>query len=153
MSSIDDLLNASIDSIDDLPSTAAWPVGAHLVVAKLEVNNKDPKKPMVIGRVTLISTEEQADTSVEPAKPNDQYSFMYGLIKKDSNGERNEFSMSQIKTFFGNPLVESGDLNENATIREIVEAYKDGVELLITTGRKMYNDEWQMTLKSTAKAG
>lgn len=147
---IQDLLDASIDNIEDLPSTDAWPVGAHLVSAKLEVNNKDPKKPMIIGRVTLIETAEQADPEAKPAKAGDQYGFMYGLIKKDSNGERNEFSLSSIKTFYGQPLVEAGKIPANATVKDIVDAYTDGVELLITTGQKEYQGTMQMTLKSTA---
>lgn len=150
MSNIEALLDASIDAIDDLPSTEAWPVGAHLVLMKLEVNNKDPKKPMIIGRPTLIETAEQADPEAKAAKPGDQYSFMYGLIKKDTNGERNEFSLSSIKTFYGNPLVEAGKLEANATVKDIVEAYKDGIEMLITTGQRDFNGTMQMTLKSTA---
>lgn len=146
MSAIDSLLNNSLDNIDDLPSTAAWPIGAHMAKVKLEVNVKKPENPSIIARATLIGTEEQADPEAAAAKVGDQYTWFFSLKKKD--GTVNEFAQQQLKAYFGTPAANHGLVDGSATLGQIVEAYKDGHEMLLTTGVRNYQGEDQMTIKS-----
>lgn len=148
MSNIDNLLNVSLDNIDDLPSTSAWPIGAHQAKVTMELNVKKADNPSIIVRATLLATEEQADPEATPSKPGDQYTWFYSLLKKDKSV--NEYAQQQLKTYFGVPATEAGLLDGGASLGTLVEAYKDGVEMLLTTGHREYQGETQMTIKSTA---
>lgn len=150
MSSIDNLLNDSLDNIDDLPSTEAWPVGAHLAKVTLKVNNKNKDKPSIIADLELISTEEKANEDDKDASPGDKYGLFYHLKKSD--GTRNDFALQQLKAQFGTAMVNAGLITSAATTQELIDSMKDGVEMLLTTGRRKYNDEWQMTVKSAVVA-
>jgi hypothetical protein len=137
-----------MDSIEDMPSNEAWPNGAHVASVKASIDKKDPKKPKVIFNFTLISTEEQADPDEKPANAGDKNAMFFHLKKKD--GEVNEFAKQQLKTLFGNPLVEAGLVDASAPLSAVIEHYKDGVDMLLSTKKRKNTttDEWQMDVKT-----
>lgn len=138
MSSIDSLLNDSMDNIDELPSTAPWPNGAHLAKVSLKYVDKDPKKPKVIAKLVLISTEEQADPNATPAKPGDEYAIFAHLMKKD--GTRNDYAIKELRTRYGTPAIAAGLVDQSAPLSALLDTFKDGVEMLVTTKARTDSD-------------
>jgi len=90
--SIDNLLDATLDDLADMPSIQMFPNGAHKV--KLE-SKIDTKKQSVQLTLHYIEPVEFADpTSVAPAA-GDKNTIFYNLKKKD--GTANEYAQGALK--------------------------------------------------------
>lgn len=120
MSELDDLLDVTLDDLEDLPEFKPFAAGAHKVAATFEQKEIN-KKPAIELSFTLLETMELADPSDEPSKPGDTSNTMFMLDNEYGRG-----NLKKCATPFGEALGFS-------SIREIIEGVKD-VECVILTG-------------------
>lgn len=130
MSELDNLLDSTLDDLEDLPSFKPFPIGAHKVLASFGTKDINGK-PAVTLDFTLIETLELSDASVDAAdfpKAGDTSNTMFMLDNEYGRGNLKKAAMP-----FGAAL-------ELSTIRDIVEGVKE-IECIILTGlRKDKND-------------
>ena len=127
MSELDNLLDGTLDDLEDLPEFKPFPAGAHRVLATFaekEINGN----PAVELSLKLQETLEQSDPQEEEAKPGSESSTAFML-----NNEFGRGNLKKCATPFGTALGYS-------TIREIVEGVKDVECVVVTTLRKDKND-------------
>lgn len=117
---IDNLLDATLDDLEDLPEFKAFPPGAHRCQATLaikEVNDAQCIELSLKGIETLELTEPTKDT---PIKAGDISSVLFKLD--------NEFGRGNLKKV-AKPLAEALGTK---TTRELVDQVK-GVEVVVVT--------------------
>ena len=124
---LDDLLDCTLDDLEDLPEFKPFPVGAHKVLITLalkEINNKQA----VELDIKAIETIELINATDTPLKEGDSTSIAFFMD--------NEFGRGALKKV-AIPLAEA---LETGSIRELIEECK-GVECMIVTSlRKDKND-------------
>ena len=125
-SSIDSLLDSTLDDLADMPEFKMFPSGAHRVVFNYEskvINNK----PAVEFKFRAIETVELADPAKDtPIVAGDECAVT--LYMRNNDGSKNEFSegtlkmvISSLKASFG------GDSN-----RETLDNAKDAEVMIVT---------------------
>lgn len=125
-SSIDSLLDGTLDDLADVPEFKPFPVGAHRATIKWEVKAVN-EKPVVELTITAIESVELADPEGVPVKAGDQTSVMFMFTKKD--GTPNELAQGQWKELLA-PLASHFATTSN---RATMEA-SNGAECLVVTG-------------------
>lgn len=117
-----ELLDVTLDDIDDLPDNSPFPAGSHYCKASFaqkEIN----KKPAIELSLELIETVELANPEDTPPKPKDTCSSLYFLDNEYGLGNFKK-AASPFATHFG-----------ISSLREIVEAVKD-IECVVTSSLK-----------------
>ena len=127
MSELDDLLDSTLDDIEDLPEFKPFPAGAHHVKATFTMDEIN-KKPVIKLDLVLVETVEQADPSAEASKEGDSSGTMFMLDNKYGIGNFKKCAA---------PFAEALDLTTN---REIIEGVKDVECVVITSIRTDKND-------------
>ena len=127
MSELDNLLDTTLDDLEDLPSFEPFPPGAHKVSATFEEKDINGK-PAIELSFTMIEALELADPQGVAPKEGDTANTMFMLD--------NEFGRGNLKKC-ASPFGEALNIS---TLLEIVEQVK-GVECVIVTSvRKDKND-------------
>jgi hypothetical protein len=122
----DNLLDATLDDLADLPETKAFPVGAHAVTMFLNAPQPKPgKKQQVHAKFVYRAPKELANPTDAAPNPGDESMIFLSLYKKD--GEKNEFGEGQLKRLL-QPLKDGGLSGSN---RELIDATKPGVDVVI----------------------
>lgn len=136
-----DILDSTLDDLADLPSNAAFPAGAHNATMFLSAPApKAGKKQQVVAKFKYKDNIELANPTDAVPNPDDECTIFISLYKKD--GDKNEFGEGQVKQLLA-PLKAAG-LTGNT--RELIEATKLGVDVMIVTGQRDYNGTAQMTI-------
>lgn len=123
--SIDSLLDATLDDLADMPEFKPFPAGAHRCTIEFEVKDVGGI-PSVGLKLTAIETMELANPEDTPVKAGDSTEVLFMLKKKD--GTTNELGQGQFKEIL-KPL--AAHFN-TATNRATMEAAK-GAECLVVT--------------------
>jgi len=127
MSELDNLLDTTLDDIEDLPSFTPFPAGAHRVLASFEQKEIN-SHPAIELNLKMVEVVELAEPTATPPVPGDTANTMFLLD--------NEFGLGNFKkcaTPFGEALGFS-------TMREIVEGVKEVECIVMTSVRKDKND-------------
>jgi len=131
MSDLDNLLDATLDDLDDLPSFAPFPAGAYRAMANMEAADVSKKlgKPCVELSFTLLEVVEAADPNGVAAKEGDTSNTLFMLD--------NEFGQGAFKKH-ATPI---GQALGCGKLSEIVEQCTDiEVMIIVGTPRKDKND-------------
>ncbi len=129
MSDIDNLLDATLDDLEDLPEFKPFPAGAHRILATLSLKKINDKQAVELD-MKAIETAELVNDSDEPVKEGDSTSVAFMLD--------NEFGRGNLKKVT-TPLA-AGLGMEGATLRDIIEAVTDAECVVVTAIRKDKND-------------
>lgn len=132
--SFDNILDATLDDLADMPSIELFPNGAHKVSLEFVI---DPVKVSVRMDMTYIECIELADPTAKAPVAGDKNSVFFNLKKKD--GEPNTYAQGSLKvitsslqpTFGGSSLK---DVLENSKGAEVVALTK------IQIGKGDYRD-------------
>ena len=127
MSDLDNLLDATLDDLDDLPSFKPFSPGAHRVLATFGTKEINSKAAVTLD-FKLIETLELADPQDAMPKEGDESNTMFMLD--------NEFGQGNLKKCAA-PFSEALGFT---TIREIVEGVKEVECIIITSIRPDRND-------------
>ena len=131
--SVNDILDATLDDLADLPSISLFPNGAHKVSLATKI---DPVKASVMFTMTYIEPLELADpTSTAPAA-GDKNSVFFNLKKKD--GSANEYAQGALKAIVKVLQATFG----GATTTEVLEAAK-GAEVAVVTKIRLGKGEYE----------
>ena len=120
---MNDLLDITLDDLEDLPSFQPFPVGAHKVSASFGMKDIKGKQAVTLD-FTLIETIELADTTVDAddfPKAGDTSNTMFMLDNEYGRGNLKKCALP-----FGAAL-------ELSSIRDIIEGVKE-VECIVLTG-------------------
>ena len=126
--SIDDLLDATLDDLEDLPEFKPFPVGAHKVLITLELKEIVNKQAVELNMVAIETLELAHQAQDEPLKQGDSTSLAFFMDNEFGRGALKKVSI---------PLAEALGTN---TIRELIEACKYVECLVVTSLRKDKND-------------
>ena len=141
--SVNDILDSTLDDLADLPETKPFPAGVHKATMFLSAPAPKPgKNPQVIAKFKHRETVELVDASAVSPNPEDESTIFISLKKKD--GTPNEFGQGQVKQLLA-PLAAAG---LTGTSRELIEATKAGIDVVIVVATRDYNGTDQQTLKS-----
>ncbi len=124
---LDQILDATLDDLDDLPEFKPFPAGGHKVLASFSVD-KINKKDVIKLDFTYVEKLELADPQDEVPKAGDTCNTLFMLD--------NEYGVGNFKKCAA-PFREALGFGSN---REIVEGVKDVECIIITTIRKDKND-------------
>ena len=127
LDALDNLLDATLDDLEDLPEFTPFKPGAHKVTASFEEKEINDKQSVELSFV-LIETLELADSQEEKDAPGHISSIAFMLD--------NEYGRGNLKKC----AVPFGEALGLSTIREIVEGVKDVECLILTTVRKDKQD-------------
>ncbi len=128
-SSIDSLLDATIDDLSDIPEFKPFPIGAHRASIKWDYTKKVNDKTVVELSVTAIETLELSNPEDTPTKAGDSTNILFQFTKKD--GTPNELAQGLWKALL-KPLQEHF---KTASNRETMDA-SQGAEVLIVTNMR-----------------
>jgi hypothetical protein len=146
-SSIDDILDATLDDLADAPSIVPFPNGAHKVTMKFKIKDEVPAKLSVQVECTYIEKIELSTPTDVPPAPGDK-SFVFIQLKK-KDGTRNEFGEGALKEI----LKVLKPAFPGATNKEVLKN-ADGCTAAIATkikvGKGEYEGRDQMELVSIA---
>lgn len=127
MNDLKNLLDVTLDDLEDLPSFEPYPVGAYRVLATMETKEVGGTACVELS-FSLLETMELANTQDTAPKEKDTASTLYMLDNKFGRGNLKKVAI---------PL---GAVLGVSHLREVVEQCKD-VECIILTGlRKDKND-------------
>ena len=125
-SSIDSLLDGTLDDLADIPEFKPFPVGAHTVTIKWEmkaINNV----PAIELALTGVATVELANPETDkPIAAGDGTNVMFMLKKQD--GTNNEIAQGQWKELLKPLAVHFGTTSNRATMEA-----SNGAEVLVVT--------------------
>lgn len=125
---MDDLLDSTLDDLEDLPEFKPFPVGAHRCLASLEVKEINGNAATELS-LKAIETVELANASDEPVKEGDETSVLYM--------HNNEYGRGNLKKILASLADTIGSRNN----REIIEGTKDVEVVVISSLRKDKNDD------------
>jgi len=134
MSELDQLLDTTLDDIDDLPTFTPYPPGAHQVLASFELKEINGKSAVELS-FKLLETVEYAnpqDAEEHTTKEGDTSNTMFMLA--------NEYGMGNFKKC-ALPFQEALGFS---TIREVIEGAKE-VECMIITGIRIDKNDKDKT--------
>lgn len=123
MSDLDNLLDATLDDLEDLPSFTPFPCGAHRVLATFEEKDINGN-PAIELNFKLVETIELSDANDATPKEGDTSNTMFMLNNEYGRGNLKKCAMP-----FGAAL-------ELSKIRDIIEQVTD-VECIIITGLRV----------------
>jgi hypothetical protein len=127
MSELDNLLDSTLDDLEDLPSFQAYPIGVHKVLASLELKEINGKDSVELS-FKYIENVEMANASDAIPAAGDTSSTLFNLD--------NIYGRGNLKI----ALASFAEVAGTRANREIIEAITD-VECVIITGlRKNTND-------------
>lgn len=133
MSSIDSLLDATLDDLADIPSIQIYPAGAHKATITFKI---DDKKAAVQVGFTYVEPLELSDpTSVAP-EAGTKNGLYIGLKKKD--GTANEYGQGTLKMI----ATAMSQRFPGSSTREILEA-AEGAEVAIVTKIRYGKGEYE----------
>lgn len=124
---VDDLLDATLDDLEDLPEFKPFPPGVHSVIASLELKEVSDKQAVELsfkGKETL----ELVDSNHEPIKEGDEASVLFMLD--------NEFGRGNMKKL----LAPIGQALGTGNIREIIEQTTEMDVVIVTSYRRNKED-------------
>ena len=130
MSNLDqcaDLLDATLDDLEDLPEFKPFNAGAHKVLATFSEKEINDKQAVEL-EFTLIESIELSDPQLEKDAPGTQCSIAFFLD--------NKYALGNLKKCAAPFAAALG----YKTIREIAEGVKEVECLILTTLRKDKND-------------
>jgi len=127
-SSVDDLLDSTLDDLEDLPTFSPFPAGAHRVAATASFKEINGKTCVDLS-FKAMETLELANTSDTPVKAGDESSTLFMLD--------NEFGRGNMKKC----LTPIGEALGTASIRETIEQCKDVECVILTSIRVDKNDK------------
>ena len=128
MSNLDNLLDATLDDLEDLPTYNTYPPGAHKVTATLESKNVSGKDAIELSFKYLEPIELAGSDSVSP-NAGDESSTLFFLD--------NEYGRGNLKEALKSFLEFAG---EGSTNRQIIEAVTDVECVILTSYGKNKND-------------
>jgi hypothetical protein len=132
MSSLDNILDATLDDLADMPSIQLFPNGAHKVTLGFKV---DKVKAAVQVMLTYVEPLEFAEpTAVAPA-PGDKNGVFISLKKKD--GTPNEYGQGTLKQI-AQALAKTFPGSSTAEILEAAEGAEVAVVTKIRYGKGEY---------------
>ena len=91
-SSLDNILDATLDDLADMPSISLFPNGAHKVKLEFKIDTKKVSVQLVMHYVEAL---ELADPEQTAPAVGDKNTVFYGLKKKD--GTANEYAQGALK--------------------------------------------------------
>lgn len=125
---VDDLLDSTLDDLEDLPSFAPFPAGVHHVKVTLE-QKEVAGHPSVEVSCEMVETKELANPTDDTApKPGDKAGTLCMLD--------NEFGRGNLK-LLATPIGQSLGVS---SIREVIEQATDIECLIVSTVKKDKND-------------
>lgn len=124
---INDLLDATLDDLEDLPEFKPFQPGIHRVLASLEFKEVNSKQAVELS-FKLMETMELADASMEPQKEGSEASILFMLD--------NEFGRGNMKKL----LKPFGESLGTGVIRDVIESTTN-TECLIVTGYRKNKDD------------
>lgn len=133
MSNLDNILDATLDDLADMPSIVPFPDGAHKVKLSFKV---DDKKAAVILTITYIEPVEIPDTTAVVPAAGDKNGVYFGLKTKE--GKSNEYAQGALK----NILVALKESFPGSTSKEIM-ASAEGAEVVIVTKVRFGKGEYE----------
>lgn len=133
-----DSLDETLDDLADLPQTKPFPAGAHLVNMKVRRNPKKPGSYVVeMSHKAVVELVNPNTPEEELPKEGDKSTVFISTKKKD--GSVNEFGQGQLKLVL-KPL---GEMLGTSSISEILEATKNGIDVIAVVGiRKSKDDQY-----------
>jgi hypothetical protein len=130
--SLDSILDETLDDLADMPSISLFPNGAHKV--SIEFKPED-KKSAVMLTMTYIEPLELADPTSSAPAPKDKNSVFFNLKKKD--GTPNAYAQGALKE-----ILKSLKSLGGSTSREIMEAAQ-GAEVAVVTKIRAGKGEYE----------
>lgn len=129
---LDNLLDATLDDLADMPSVTLFPNGAHKATVEFKI---DRKKSSVQATFTYVEPLELADPTSTPPAAGDKNSVFFFLKKKD--GTANEYAQGALKEILG-----ALGGNTSSTSAEIMDNAK-GAEVAIVTKIRVGKGEYE----------
>lgn len=133
MSALDNILDATLDDLADLPSIQLFPNGAHKVKLEFKI---DTKKVAVQMTMHYIEPLELADPKQTAPAAGDKNTIFFNLKKKD--GTANEYAQGALKEVV---KVLQGTFGGTSTT-EVLEASKDA-EVAVVTKIRLGKGEYE----------
>lgn len=147
-SNVDDLLNASMDDLDDLPPIGVPPTGHYNLTVSFdikEVGEGESKKEVIAASYLVDAVNELKDPDeADDVKPGQQFSEFFHLTKKD--GTRNTFGIGTLKERL-KPFV---PVYNTSNIGELVKSVKQvaiAAEVIRKVNKKN-EDQYNMNMKN-----
>ena len=131
--SLDNLLDATLDDLADIPSIQIFPAGAHKVTIGFKI---DDKKSAVQVGFTYIEPLELSDPTANAPEAGAKNGLYIGLKKKD--GTANEYGQGTLK-LIASAMKERFPGNST---REVLEA-AEGAEVAIVTKIRYGKGEYE----------
>lgn len=123
MSSLDSILDQTLDDLADMPSIQLFPNGAHKVNIEFKI---DSEKDSVQMAMTYVEPMELADPTSHAPAPGDKNSVFFYLKKKD--GKPNEYAQGALK----NILMALKEHFPGSNSKEIMESAKNAEVVIVT---------------------
>jgi len=123
MNSLDNILDATLDDLADMPSISLFPNGAHKVKLEFKI---DSTKVSVMVTMTYIEPLELADPTALVPSAGDKNSVFFNLKKKD--GTANAYAQGALKEIVKVLQPVFG----GSTTSEVLEASKDAEVAVVT---------------------
>jgi len=128
MSEVDNLLDATLDDLEDLPTFEPFSAGAHRCSATMELKEINGNKAVELSLKGLETIELSDPTSGKAIKEGDTSSVLFML--------NNEFGLGNLKKVATPISVALGTVS----IRDTIDACKDVEVVIISSLRKDKND-------------
>lgn len=123
MINLDELLDITLDDIEDLPSFDLFPIGTHHCLCSFDTKEANGKQAIEFS-IKLVETIELANPEDQAPKAGDTNSTLFFL--------ENEFGLGAFKRI-AKVFAEALNLT---SIRDVIEGVKD-VEAAITTSKRL----------------
>lgn len=131
---MDNMLDETLDDLADMPSTAPFPAGAHLVSLKMK---RIPKKVGgYVAEMTFKAVVEMSNPNAEEPAVGDKSTMFINTKKKD--GTPNEFGQGQLKLF----LKPIGTMLGTSSIQECLDATKEGLDVIAVVSVRKGTDQY-----------
>ena len=126
---MESLLDNTVDMLADTPEFKPFVAGAHRLTLSLAKSDKISEKtrrpePVIIGKLKLISTEEQADPTEVPMEPGTETQIRFQMD--------NEFGQGDFKKLAG---IISAHF-KCQSLNEVLDISKNGIEVLAVTSNR-----------------
>ena len=126
---IDDLLDSTLDDLEDLPEFKPFPAGVHRAMISLDFKEVNGKQVIELEMKALETMELSDPAKAEPLKEGDTTSIIFMLDNEFGRGNLKKIA-TPIATALG-----------TGSIRETVEGCKDVEAVLVTALRADKNDK------------
>ena len=121
--SLDNILDATLDDLADMPSISLFPNGAHKVKLEFKI---DTKKVSVQMTMIYVEPLELADPTQTAPAAGDKNTVFFNLKKKD--GGANEYAQGALKEIVKPLQAQFG----GSTTSEVLDAAKDAEVAVVT---------------------